>query len=270
MRPLFLYYALLINLVQLDPINYTLLGLSVIVIEWQYIKLTNVSVSYAFASKVSCPLKKCYLEYQLRTFMLPPNLTCYCRVWVNPGDISYFDSLVWIVKMCKWIENLYYTFLLLMIWLRYCMYRVTDNTCWILTQFQQFHSHTLWRYPVTIHKELICMHKQCSSPETQDCIYFLHLESNCTQGYAMEQSVSWMEAGFEAAILIHILHYRREWSLRDLWPLSTISIQLHENTPQERQLCCGSKTVMNVLEQSKECNEDIWGCFKYKQPILVK
>ena len=36
---------------------YTLLGLSVIVIKWQCIKSMNVSVSYDFASKVSCPLK---------------------------------------------------------------------------------------------------------------------------------------------------------------------------------------------------------------------
>ncbi len=34
----------------------TLLGLSVLAIKWQYIKLTNISVSDAFASKVSCPL----------------------------------------------------------------------------------------------------------------------------------------------------------------------------------------------------------------------
>ena len=51
-RPLFLFYALLKNLAQLDPINHTLLGLSVKVIKLKHIKHTNISVSHAFASKV--------------------------------------------------------------------------------------------------------------------------------------------------------------------------------------------------------------------------
>ena len=36
---------------------YTLSGLSVMVIKLKHIKHTNVSVSHAFASRVSCPLK---------------------------------------------------------------------------------------------------------------------------------------------------------------------------------------------------------------------
>ena len=29
----------------------------------------------------------CYLECHLRTFILPPNLICYCCGWANPGDM---------------------------------------------------------------------------------------------------------------------------------------------------------------------------------------
>ncbi len=34
----------------------------------------------------------CYLEYHLGTFMLPANLTCYCRGWVNPGVMAFYEN----------------------------------------------------------------------------------------------------------------------------------------------------------------------------------